>query len=750
MRQKSLTSPFLAVALLATAIPAAGQSFDYPETRRADQSDVLHGVRVEDPYRWLEETDSPETRQWIAAQNALTQHYLASIPQREAIRTRLTELWNQPRFGVPKRRGSSYFYTANTGLQNQSILFVRSGLQAPARVLIDPNVLSGDGTESLVDWQPSPSGRLVAYAISSGGSDWREIRVRDVASRNDLADTLRWAKFTSIAWTNDNRGFFYSRYEPDTGHALTRVVQHHRLYYHRLGTPQSEDVLVFERPENPGWLVIGTVSHDGQFLVMHIYDGTDPANRLYLIDLGNPRRPVVTNPVVRLLDRADASYQFVGNIGAMLILSTDREAPRGRVIGVDLNNARESAWLTFVPEGADAIENVAIVGGHIVVTALQDAHSTVRLYEPTRELHGDPRRGRLPGTGRDAPPAGLEQIVRASLFRLARELELPAMGTVYTVSGLPDSPEMFYDFTSFVHPRAVYRTDVRSAEPEDWYKPQVSFEPSQYETRQIFYTSRDGTRVPMFITAKKGIALNGQNPTLLYGYGGFRISELPVFSVRNLAWMEMGGVYALANIRGGGEYGREWHDAARHDKRQNAFDDFIAAAEYLISERYTSSERLAVTGGSNGGLLVGVVVNQRPDLFGAAVPVVGVMDMLRFHKFTIGHAWVSDFGSPEDSLQFQTLRSYSPLHNIRPGTRYPSVFIVTADHDDRVVPGHSFKYGAALQAAQAGTRAVLLRIETRAGHGAGTPTSKLIEESTDRLAFLARELGMFPEAAAAH
>jgi prolyl oligopeptidase len=729
------------VAALAATMPLAAQPLRYPDTRKGDQVDVYHGVTVADPYRWLEDTDSPETRQWIAAQNAVTQAYLASIPQREAIRARLTELWNYPRHGVPRKEGNRYFYTENSGLQNQSVLYVQAGLQAPRRVLLDPNLLSADGTESLVNWVPSPNGQALAYAISSGGSDWQEVRVRDVASRRDLADTVRWVKFSSISWTRDNRGFFYSRYEPDSGNALTRVVQNHRLFYHRLGTPQSQDELIFEEADEPEWLVIGDVSHDGQYLVMHIYEGTETSNRVYLIDLANPRRPVLSNPVVRLLDRADAEYTVIGNIGSVFVVRTDRDAPRKRIVGIDLNIQRETAWTTLVAQGGEAIEGADLIGGRLVLTVLQDARASVRIYEPTRNLAPDPRRApssRLPGS--DA----IGTMMTRSPFQLAHELELPTMGTVFSVSGKPDDPEMFYDFTSFLYPRTIFRYDLRREEGGMFRTPQLRFDPSLYETKQVFYTSRDGTRVPLFITAKKGIVLDGTNPTLLYGYGGFNVSELPNFSVRNLAWLEMGGVYALANIRGGGEYGRDWHEAGRLDKRQNAFDDFIGAAEYLISQRYTSPEKLAVTGGSNGGLLVGVVVNQRPDLFAAAIPVVGVMDMLRFHKFTIGAAWVSDYGSPDDPEQFRTLHTYSPLHNIRAGTRYPATMVITADHDDRVVPGHSFKYAATLQAAQASPAPVLIRIETRVGHGAGTPTSKLIEESADRLSFLVRELRMQP------
>jgi prolyl oligopeptidase len=737
-RSISIALGFLAIAGNATAQPLA-----YPETRKSDQRDVLHGVAVADPYRWLEDTDSPETRRWIDAQNAVTQRYLAGIPQRETIRERLTTMWNYPRQSVPRKEGRNYFYTANTGLQNQSVLFVKGAHDAPGRELLDPNLLSADGTVGLVDWEPSPDGRLVAYMLSSGGSDWREIRVRDVISRLDVSDTLRNVKFSTIAWTRDNRGFFYSRYEPDTGSALTRVVQNHRLFYHRLGTRQSEDVLVFESRENPHWLVFGEVSHDGQFLVMNIREGTDPSNRLYLIDLANPRRPRLNNPLVRLLDRTDAQYEFLGNIGPVLIVRTDKDAPRGRIVGIDINNPRDRAWIPLVAESRDAIQSAKLIGGRLIVNALQDAHSVLRIYEPTREMQLDARGGPPPAVARAPTPEGLDLLVRP-LYRLEREVALPGLGTVTALTGRPNEPEMFYAFTSFVYPTTVFRDDVRRSENEVYWAPDMSFDPSRYETRQVFYTSRDGTRVPMFITAREGVELDGSNPTVLYGYGGFGVPELPVFSVRNAAWLELGGIYAVANIRGGSEYGREWHEAARVEKRQNAFDDFIAAAEYLISEKYTSPSRLAVTGGSNGGLLVGVVVNQRPELFAAAIPVVGVMDMLRFHRFTIGAAWASDFGSPDEPEHFRVLHAYSPLHNIRSGTRYPAVLVVTADHDDRVVPGHSFKYTAALQAAQTGTAPVLIRIETRAGHGAATALGKVIEESTDRLAFLVRELGMQP------
>jgi prolyl oligopeptidase len=736
----------LASALVALSAPApsSAQELRYPAARKSDQVDLYHGVAVRDPYRWLENTNSPETRAWIEAQNALTQEYLRAVPQRTAIHDRLTELWNYPRHGVPQKEGGRYFYTENSGLQNQSVLYVQDNPRSPARVLLDPNVLSADGTVSLAWWEPSPSGRLLGYSVSDGGSDWREIHVRDVLGTRDLVDTLRHVKFSYISWTRDNRGFFYSRFEPDTGDALTRIVQHHRVFYHRLGTPQSADQLVFERPENPDWIVTTDVTHDGQYLIMNISQGTEENNRIYFVDLGNPGRPEIDNPVVRLLDQADAMYSVVGNIGPVFIVRTDHGAPRGRIVGIDINTPREQSWLSFVPEGRDAIEDASWIGERLVVRTLSDASSRLHVYEPARRLQLDPARAPPPRRGQISGPSRSPRAPAQALFRLAHEIELPAIGTVTTVSGTPDDPELFYDFTSFLHPRAIYRYDVRRATGEVFREPRLTFDPSQYETRQVFFASADGTRVPMFVTMKKGLTLDGTNPTLLYGYGGFNSSTTPSFNARNIVWLEMGGIYAVANIRGGGEYGRDWHNAGRLDNKQNVFDDFIAAAEYLISERYTSSAKLAITGGSNGGLLVGAVLNQRPALFGAALPSTGVMDMLRFHRFTIGWAWVSDYGSPDDPDQFRTLYAYSPLHNIAPATRYPPTLVLTADYDDRVIPGHSFKYTATLQEAQAGPAPVLIRVETRAGHGAGTSTTKQIDEAADRLAFLVRALDFDP------
>ncbi|MGK2935615.1 MAG: prolyl oligopeptidase family serine peptidase [Gemmatimonadaceae bacterium] len=734
--------PLLAAAQLAGAQTPA---LAYPPTRQADQTDVLHGVSVADPYRWLEDTDSPETRAWIEAQNALTFGWLGAIPERPRIAARLTELWSYARYGVPFKEGGRYFWFENSGLQNQSVLHTQQGRNGRVRLLLDPNTLSGDGTVALTSTEPSGNGRLLAYGVAQSGSDWNEIRVRDVDSGLDLADTLRWVKFSGISWTRDSRGFFYSRYdEPTAGNTLQSVNRFHKIYYHRVGTRQSADELVYDRADQPDWLFNGEVSDDGQYLVIHVSEGTDSRNRLYFKDLANPGRPRVNEPVVRLIDRLEASYDFVGNNGTEFILRTNKDAPRERLIAIDIDNPREENWRTLIPESSDLLQSADFVGDRLVARYLQDARASIRFYVPPAEiLRGGTGRPRGPGGTRRPGAATTVTRTRVGSYRLERELELPGPGMV-SFSGDRGDREMFYSFTSYLYPTTVFRYDIRSGVSEIFRSARVDFDPSQYETKQVFYESKDGTRIPMFITARRGITLDGNNPALLHGYGGFNSSQTPSFSIANLLWLEMGGVYAVANIRGGGEYGRDWHDAGKLANKQNVFDDFIAAAEYLQRERYTSPAKLAISGGSNGGLLVGAVLNQRPELFGAALPAVGVMDMLRFHKFTIGWAWTSDYGSPENPEEFRVLRAYSPLHNIGQGARYPATLITTADHDDRVVPGHSFKYAAALQAAQGGPAPILIRIETKAGHGAGKPTSKQIEEAADRFAFLVRSLGMSP------
>ena len=754
----SIPASVLSLSLVANAITAQTSApLSYPAATRGTQVDVYHGTSIADPYRWLEDVDSPATTAWVAAQNRLTDSFLASIPQREKIRARLTQLWNYERYSAPFKENGRYFYFQNTGLQNQSVMYVQDGRDAPARVLLDPNALSTDGTVALSATAVSDDGHYMAYSLSTSGSDWQEVHVRDVNNARDLSDILKWVKFSDISWTHDNKGFFYSRYdEPTSGNKMTNANKNHKLYYHHLGQPQTRDELVYDRADQPDWLFNGAVTDDGQYLIITVSQGTDVRNRLYFVDLDNPGKPSIDNPVVKLVDKLDAEYSFVGNRGTMFYVRTDRNAPKGRIVAINIDNPREERWNTIVPEGQDALESATMAGNDIVANYLQDAHSSIRFYTASRENRPEPRQRpgqqpqqRNPATVYDdtstAPIVTRDRgQVLGGGFTYRGELPLPGIGSVGEIHGKQGDDEMFYSFTSFLYPTTVYRYDLRARRGQVFRAPKVTFDPTLYETRQVFYTSKDGTRVPMFITAKKGIQLDGSNPTLLYAYGGFNISETPAFSPANLAWIEMGGVYALANLRGGGEYGKAWHEAGMLANKQNVFDDFIAAAQYLIQQKYTSTPKLAVRGGSNGGLLIGAVENQRPDLFGATLPEVGVMDMLRFQKFTIGWAWTSDYGSSDDAAQFQYLRAYSPLHNIKPGTCYPPTLAFTADHDDRVVPGHTFKYVATLQAAQSCANPILVRIETKSGHGAGRPTTKLIDEAADRFAFLVKELHMSP------
>jgi prolyl oligopeptidase len=749
---KTATLLTLAFPVFAGAQTTAG-ALKYPVALKANQVDDYHGVKIADPYRPLEDPDSPQTKAWVEAENAVTFAYLGAIPEQVAIRNRLTHLWNVQRFDAPAKSGGRYFQLQNTGLQNQAVLFFRNG-NGPWRVLLDPNTLSADGTVALRVHEPSPDGRYLAYATSASGSDWQEIHVRNIDTGRDLADHLKWVKFSGISWTRDNKGFFYERYdEPITGNTLTNVNRGQKVYYHRINKPQSSDELVYEQRDQPDWLFDAQVTDDGKFAIITVFQGTDQRTRLYYLFLGdNGKKPNINVPVVRLIDRLESELQFICNMGEIFLVRTDRTAPKGRVISIDINNAQPNRWITVIGEGKDALTDAKVIGNRLVASYLQDARSSIRFYgmptdrglrDTRRGPMGDPRGGvsrapqpeRLDTTRRDMARGGVG-------YPFIRELDLPGIGTVTQITGKPDDDEMFYQFTSYLSPRAVFRYDVKRGRSEAYVTPKLPVDLSQFETKQVFYTSKDGTRVPMFITAKKGTALDGNNPTILYAYGGFNIAQTPAFSSANLVWLEMGGIYAVANLRGGGEYGKEWHEAGMLDKKQNVFDDFISAAEYLIREKYTSSAKLAISGGSNGGLLVGAVLNQRPELFGAALPAVGVMDMLRFHKFTIGWAWVSDYGSPDDPRQFEVLRAYSPLHNIKPGARYPATLITTADHDDRVVPGHSFKYAAALQAAQGGPAPVLIRIETKAGHGAGKPTTKQIDEAADKFSFLVKNLNM--------
>ena len=680
--------------------------FKYPDARQSDQTDDYHGTQVHDPYRWLEDPDSEETRSWIEAENKLTFGYLEAIPQREAIRKRLTKLWDFEKFGTPSVHGGTYFYSRNDGLQNQSVLYWAPTLDARPRLLLDPNALSDEGTVALTGIAVSDDGKLLAYGLASAGSDWQEWRVRDVETGKDLEDHLKWVKFSGASWTPDGKGFYYSRYdEPKADEQLTGQNYFQKLYWHQLGTPQSDDRLVYERPDEKEWGFDGQVTEDGNYLIIAVRHGTERKNQLFYLDLSKPDAEVV-----ELIRGFVARYEFLGNDGAVFWLRTDLDAPRNRVIAVDIEKPERADWKEIVPEAEDVLEGVGLVGDEFFASYLHDARSLVRRFD-------------LEGKG-------------------LGEVELPGIGTASGFGGRRDDKETFYSFTSFTSPTTIYRYDVRGAESTDFRRPKVDFDPDDYQTSQVFYSSKDGTRVPMFITHRKGLELDGTNPALLYAYGGFDISLSPNFSIGRVAWLEMGGVFAMPNLRGGGEYGREWHEAGMKEKKQNVFNDFIAAAEWLIDQGYTSRAKLAISGRSNGGLLVGACLTQRPDLYGAALPGVGVMDMLRFHKFTIGWAWASEYGSSDDPEHFRSLFAYSPLHNIRPGVKYPPTLITTADHDDRVVPAHSFKFAATLQAAQAGAAPVLIRIETSAGHGAGTPTSKTIEELADGYAFLVKTLGM--------
>ncbi len=707
---RSLAGGFLLTGMFTSAAPVGAQTLQYPAARKSDVVDDYHGTRVPDPYRWLEDPDSPESRTWIEAENRLTAAYLAEIPARSTIRERLTKLWNYPKYGAPFRKARRYFFFKNDGLQNQSVLYKQASLTADPETLLDPNLLSEDGTVALSTLAVSDDGRLLAYGTSASGSDWEEFRVRDIAEGRDRSDHLKWIKFSGASWTNDGAGFFYSRYPEPADKALTEVNRFQRLYYHRLGTDQAQDVLVYERPDQPDWGMNAEVTDDGRYAVLQVWLGTDRRNRVYYLDLKDAKRPKLTGEVVRLLDDFDASYAFVGNDGPVFYFLTDLDAPRKRVIAIDTRHPERAGWREIIPQAPDVLDGVQIIHDTFVANYMHDASSRLRLF------------------ARDG--------------RFVKDLPLPTLGSIGAISGERKDDEMFYAFTSFLYPTTIFRYAFKSGVTSVFKAPAIDFDPSGYETKQVFCTSKDGTRVPMFITHKKGLRLDGSNPTSLYGYGGFNISLTPSFSVAMLVWLELGGVYAVPNLRGGGEYGEEWHQAGMHDKKQNVFDDFIAAAEYLIAQGYTAPAKLAIAGGSNGGLLVGAAITQRPELFGAALPAVGVMDMLRFHKFTIGWAWVTDYGSADSAAQFPYLYKYSPLHNIRAGTRYPATLVTTADHDDRVVPGHSFKFTATLQAAQAGPQPVLIEIETKAGHGAGKPTSKLIEEQADRFAFLVRNLGM--------
>jgi prolyl oligopeptidase len=695
------------VIALGTAL-SAQTPLRYPATHKAEVVEDFFGTKVADPYRWLEEDNSAETKAWVEAQNKLTFAYLEQIPGRSQIQARMTKLWDFEKFSAPFKRGKRYFYSYNTGLQNQAVLFVTEDPKATGQVLLDPNTLSKDGTVALSGISLTEDGRFMAYSVSVAGSDWQTWKVRDVATGKDLADEIRWSKASGASWRKDGSGFYYSRYEaPKEGGALTGVNNNHQLFFHKLGTSQSEDTLIYQRPDQPEWYLSGSVTDDGHWLVISCGKGTNPESSLFLQDLTTPN-----SPVGPFLDKMDAAYNVVDNEGDRFFISTNQGAPRNRLVAIRKGQTEPSTWTEIIPQskGKDVLESVSLVGGRFIATWMRDAHSAIEFYDLNGKKTGD--------------------------------LALPALGSAGGFGGRREDRETFYTFGSFTYPGTIYRLDLKTGKSTVFRTPKVAFNPAGYDVKQVFYASKDGTKVPMFLVHKKGIKLDGQNPTLLYGYGGFNVSLTPWFSVSSMVWLEMGGVYAMANLRGGGEYGLEWYDAGRKDKKQNVFNDFNAAAEWLIAHNVTSTPKLAINGGSNGGLLVGACLTQRPDLFGAAVPEVGVMDMLRFHKFTLGWGWKSDYGSSETKEGFDTLLRYSPLHTIKPGVKYPPTLVTTGDHDDRVVPAHSHKFTATLQAAQAGPAPILTRIETSAGHGAGKPTAKQIAERADVLAFLVKSLGV--------
>jgi len=688
------------------------RGFDYPETRRQDLVEEIHGHDIADPYRWLEELGSDEVREWIEAQNELTFNHLESLDGRARFRERMTELWDYERYSVPSEESGRYFYRRNDGLQDHDVLYWLSELDDEPTVLIDPNKFSEDGTVSLTMTSVRDDGEYIAYGKAEGGSDWQTFHIRNIESGEDTDDYLEWIKYSPAAWTHDNEGFFYARYPEPEGDPLTAPNEDHRVFYHRMGEDQDDNVLVYERPDRPDWRFAPEVTDDGRYLILTVREGTDRRNRVYYMDLEDEANPRLEGEVIELLDDFDGGYHFIDNDDEVFYFYTTAEADRGRVIAVDISDPERDNWVTIIEEDDRVIRGADVVEDRFIINYMADAHSQLALFDRDGEVRG--------------------------------EIDLPTLGNVSSIQSGRDG-EMFYGFSSFLYPTTIFRYDIESDdEPEIFRQPELDFDPEEYETRQVFYESDDGTEVPMFITHRRDTEIDGRTPTLLYGYGGFNIPILPSFSVENLAWMEQGGIYASANIRGGGEYGREWHQAGVRDKKQNVFDDFIAAAEYLIDEGYTSPTNLGIYGRSNGGLLVGAVINQRPELFGAALPAVGVMDMLRFHKFTVGAGWAPDYGNPEDSDDFEVQLSYSPYHNVPENHDLPPVLVTTADHDDRVVPGHSFKYAAMLQYRQSddSINPMLIRIEDRAGHGAGMSTTMRIEEARDRWAFLAEHLGL--------
>ena len=706
----------LAAALLLAAAPAIAQQqagVQYPSTRRVDTVTNYHGTPVPDPFRWMEAIETPEIATWVKAQNAITLPYLASLQGRNVLHTRITALFNYARSGLPFYEGGRWFYSKNSGLQRQNVWHSRQTLDGPEQVVLDPNRLSPDGSVALSGFSPSPDGRYLVYGQSEGGSDWVTYYVRDLRTGTNRADTIRFVKFGGASWTNDGRGFFYSRFpEPPAGEQIKTALANQTIYYHRVGTRQAADIKIHARPDQPKWYVNASMDEAGRYLFVYTSGGTDK-NELYVADLGDPMNPNVRAPIKPIVTGQDANYGALGVANGKIYLQIDKDTPNRKIVATPASAPDAKTWETVIPESDMPIEGASLVAGRIGVLSLKDVASVVRLYS-------------LDGT-------------------LEREIEMPGLGSASGMIGRFDRPELFYSFNSPTTPNTVYSYDVATSTSKPFNPPKLTFDPTQFVTERVFYTSKDGTRVPMFVTHRKDLVKNGSSPTMLYAYGGFSISSRPNFSPATIAWIEQGGVFALANLRGGGEYGEKWHEAGMLEKKQNVFDDFIAAAEYLIAEKYTSSRNLAIRGGSNGGLLVGAVMTQRPELYAAAIPQVGVMDMLRYDEFSAGHGWAVEYGSAKDPRAFQWLRAYSPLHNIKTGVCYPATLVTTADFDDRVVPSHSYKFTATMQPAQAAApgcaKPVFIRVEMQGSHGY-RPLDRSIAEQADIWAFAAQHTGM--------
>jgi prolyl oligopeptidase len=703
---------FCAAISAASVVDAQRQALLYPPAKKGDVVDDYHGTKVPDPYRWMEDLDSQEVSAWVAAQNEVTNRYLANLPARGSFKERISVLWDYPKTTMPTVEAGTLFYRQNSGLQKQPPIFMRASMDAKPQLLIDPNTLWPDGATSLSTYAPSPDARYLAYTTAEGGADWQTVHVKDLASGKDLPDAVQWMRFSGLSWTKDAKGFFYSRYpEPPKGKVLQAALSGQALYYHRLGTAQSEDRLIYERKDLPTWFVFGGLTEDGRYLLISLSEGASNSNRLHMADLGDAKQPNLTAPVTPIIETDGAEFSPIGNVGSVVYLRTDQQAPNRKVIAVDVLKPQPSEWNTIVPERKEAIESLALIGGRIVAEYLVDVQSRVSMFD----LKG------------------------ASLGDIA----LPSTGVLAGLGGREDSPTIWYVFTSPLYPATVFAYDPKAGKSTPFEAPKSPIDVSQFETKQLFATSKDGTKVPFFMTARKGLARDSSNPTMMYGYGGFSASTVPTYRADVPAWLEQGGIFVSANMRGGAEYGEAWHKAGMLEKKQNVFDDFIAVAEYLVKEKFTSPSKLGIMGGSNGGLLVGAIMEQRPDLFAVALPAVGVMDMLRYDRFTGGRAWVTEYGSSSEPKQFAFLIKYSPLHNIKPGTCYPATLVTTADHDDRVVPSHSFKFTAALQVAQGCDRPVLIRVETSGSHGY-RPTDKRIAELADQWAFTAAQMSLPP------